>query len=192
MSLGERIPFDQAFRLAEHVAAELKPVCAEAKAAGSLRRRRQMIGDLEFVVRPRMQVTDLLGGETPDLDPIRVVAARLGTLAKNGDRQIQVRNVLGSSIDLELYVVHPPANWWSILAIRTGPAELGKLAVTRMRANGLAHRDGRIVDAATGIEHPVNSEEDFFKAANLVCLAPHLRDSRDATAPLVERFRAER
>ena len=43
---------------------------------------------------------------------------------------------------LEVYLVHPPAQWGTLLAIRTGPWELGRHAVTLILAGGWRVGDG--------------------------------------------------
>lgn len=180
---GERIPWEKAVRIAEQLAADLAPVCARAKVAGSVRRRRPHVGDIEFVVEP-LAAGDLFGHVTHQVEPIRRVAETWGDVVKGGDRMIQVRGVGGiDGLTCELYLVHPPAQWGSILAIRTGPADLGHLAVTRMLERGLRHVGGHVEDRA-GALVPTPTEEDFFAAAGLPCLAPHLRDTPAARTPV--------
>jgi len=183
MSTGEPMAFERAFQLAGEVHARLAPVCARLKAAGSLRRRRPLVRDLEFVCEPNT-VTDLLGESAYDVESIRQVCQRMGDIEKSGNKYIKVVNLLGvDGLCLDLWLVTPPAQWGSILAIRTGPAELGKLAVSRMADFDLYHRDGRVVDSA-GRLYPTPEEEDFFRAARLPYLKPHERDSREAMTPL--------
>lgn len=183
MSTGEPMAFEHAYKAANEIHTRLSPACARLKAAGSLRRRRPFIRDLEMVCEP-LTVTDLLGAESLDVQSIRQACAMIGDIEKGGEKYIKVCNVLGiEGLALDLFIVTPPAQWGSILAIRTGPAELGKFAVSRMPDFGLYHRDGRIVDRV-GKLHPTPTEEDFFAAARLPCLPPAQRDSRAAMTPL--------
>lgn len=185
MSIGQRIPWGQAVEIAKGLSDDLAPVCVRSKVAGSVRRRRPTVSDIEFVVEPVM-VTDLALQEGPAVEWIRSVAARWGEIVKAGPRMIQVRHVHGvNGLTCELYLVHRPAQWGSILAIRTGPRELGQLAVTRMRERGLRHVDGHVEDRDGNLV-PTPEEEDFFAAAGLRCLAPHLRDTPAARVPLEE------
>jgi len=75
------------------------------------------------------------------------------------------------------------SEWGVILAIRTGPAELGQWAVTRMRRFGRRCEGGRILDMRSGEELPCESEAAFFEYAKLSCLPPRFRDSAGARAP---------
>lgn len=184
MSLGTRVPFTRAYQLAHEIAAELRPVAAEAKAVGSLRRRAHDVADVEFLVRPRTVVTDLFGGERPYVEPIRRLAETWGRVRRGGEKEISVVDAKGSGIDVQLYVVTPPANWYALMAIRTGPADLSKHAVTLMRSRGLAQTEGRVVDIATQVEVPIESEEAWFAAAGLPYFPPHLRDTDAARIPV--------
>lgn len=190
MSVGTRIPWEDAYALAADVAEDLAPVVVRSKAVGSLRRRSRSVGDLEFLVEPRMIDADLFGGKKAHVEPIRAVAEKVGTVVKGGDRMIQVTNLYGApDVTLDLYIVRPPANWYCLLAIRTGPWELGKHAVTLLRDHGLRHEGGRIL-RRDGSEYPVESEVDFFEAAGLPFLPPHLRDDPAARKPMRKDARA--
>ena len=149
----------------------LRPLCARVQVAGSLRRELPSVGDIEFVVEPR-RVPDLFGTGAPDLAPIAALARSWGTLIRDGDRQKTI--LCPDRVTLELWIVHAPASWGSILAIRTGPASLAREAVTRMPARGYRHVDGYVLDATRG-RVPTETEEQFFAAAGLPCLPPPTR-----------------
>jgi DNA polymerase/3'-5' exonuclease PolX len=186
MSTGAKLPWAEAASIAEQLVRELEPVAVRVKAVGSVRRRRPEVGDIEILIEPRMITVDLFGTMGPDLEPIRAVARGWrsnGCLAKSGDRYIQV--FLESGLGIDLFVCWPPAQWGSLIAIRTGPAELGKHAVTLMRERGLRHQEGHVVDRSGEII-PTPTEEDFFAAAGLPCLAPRLRDTPAAFRALQE------
>jgi DNA polymerase/3'-5' exonuclease PolX len=187
VSTGPSLRHADALALAKHLVDDLNPLVQRCKVAGSLRRRRPLVSDIEIVAEPRLVTADLFGGTAPDVAPIRRLAESWGTVVKGGEKYIQVEHVLGvGGVKLDLFLVTPPANFWVILAIRTGPANLGQEAVTRMHHHGRRCVEGRIVDRA-GQPVPCSSEEDFFAAAGLPCLPPLLRDTRDALRPLVNR-----
>lgn len=172
VSSGRKIPWPIAAELAQRFCQDLRPVARRVKTAGSVRRRKQEVGDIEIVVEPLIREVGLFGERLPDVDLIRSVADRWGTIKKGGQKMIQVE--ISEGICVDLFLVTPPAQWGSILAIRTGPAELGKHAVTCMRERGLQHVDGHIEDRR-GEWVPTPREEDFFDAAGLPCLPPRLR-----------------
>lgn len=178
MSTGTSLPFEEAFRLARIAVDELRPHVVRIKAAGSLRRRRPRVGDIEFVVEPPLFQVDLFGTMAPVVEPIRAALLQLGTWVKGGDRMMQITDALGCrGLKCEVYLVWPPAQWGSILAIRTGPWELGRHAVTVMKKHGYQHDEGHAVEVATGLTVPTPEEEDFFRLAGLPCVPPAQRDS---------------
>lgn len=176
MGSGSGVPWAEGYQVAKEVAAYLAPYVVRAKCVGSVRRRRPTVSDVEFVAEPFMQA-DLLGDKTPDLPPIWRACADLGTVAKQGERYVQVVNVFGhAGLKLDLFLVHPPAQWGSLVAIRTGPAALSRLCVTRMRDLGMKHTDGRVVSVATGETVPTPTERDFFEVAGVPYVPPARRD----------------
>ena len=175
MSTGTSLLWDEAYALAEAVANQLRPHVLRLKAVGSLRRRRPYVGDLEFLAEPRMEPSDLFGSLAPDVAPVRKVLEELGTWVKGGERMMQITDFDGrEGFKLEVYLAHPPAQWGSLLAIRTGPYELGRHAVTIMRQRGFRHDGGRVLKGDELV--PTPTEQDFFAAAGLPLIEPHLRD----------------
>lgn len=171
MSAGTKVPWAEAAELAKQLVDELAEAVVRVKTVGSVRRRREMVGDIELLVEPRVS-GDLFGGEGPDLDAVRHVARGWGRLLKNGDRFLQVRRWDGTNIDL--FLCHPPAQWGSLLAIRTGPVELSRHAVTCMLGRGFRHERGFVMGQDKQVV-PTPEEEDFFRLAGLPCLPPRLR-----------------
>lgn len=177
MSTGVRLAFDDALELAGALVDELRPAVKRLKVAGSLRRRRPDVGDIEIVAEPHLYAADLFGRLEPDLTEVRYIARSWGPLLKNGDRMIQVGDVHGRiGFKCELYLVHPPAQWGSILAIRTGPADLGQIAMGRMLAFGYKHRQGLVFRIADRHVMPTPTEEEFFRYADLPLVPPARRD----------------
>jgi DNA polymerase/3'-5' exonuclease PolX len=180
MSSGKRMPHAEALAIAERLVKDLKRVCNRVKVAGSLRRKAEDVGDIEIVCEPNPQSEDLFGEVLPDIEPVRILAASWGEVVKGGDRFIQV--ALPEGINVDLWLVHPPADWFVILAIRTGPAMLSQWAVTLMRNRGYRCTEGHI--EAGGKPVQLESEEAFFRCAGLPCLAPRLRGTAEATKPI--------
>jgi DNA polymerase/3'-5' exonuclease PolX len=192
-----RVPWDVAARFAQHISAELTPLAVRVKTVGSIRRRKPIVHDIELLIEPP-NAADLFGAEAPFLDHIRAKAAQWGDLVKNGDRYIQVAGrlyVLGEGerpVNIDLFLCHPPAQWGSLLAVRTGPKELGELAVTRMKFFDLQHERGHCVNRRTGELMPTPTEEEFFGLARLPCLPPSKRHTPAAFQPTEEVSRVRR
>lgn len=184
MSAKTRTPYPTALRVAQRLAAALAPVSTRVEIAGSVRRRRPECGDIEIVVEVPVLQEGLFGDEKiPQVEPIRAALRAHGSLGKNGDRQIELLDVDGSGIKADVFLVHPPAEWGTILAIRTGPADLGRWAVTRMRRLSRRCTQGH-VETEAGERIPTPTEADFFAAAGLDCLPPERRDSAEAKWPV--------
>lgn len=190
MSTGSRLTFNEGYYLAQEAFEHLRPTVVELQVVGSVRRRRTTVGDVELLARPHSS-SDLLGAPaTIHLQEVRAKLEGLGTWVKGGSRMMQITDLLGRpGTTLELFLVHPsgckcadcpngPAAWGSMLAIRTGPADLGRYCVTAMRARGFRHDHGFATRESTGEVVPTETEEDFFDLAGLKCLPPQLRDNQ--------------
>lgn len=191
MSIGGRIPFQEAYDLAEEAAEQLRPTVEYLKAVGSLRRKNAKVGDIEFLARPHSS-PDLFGdGAIVHLTEVRDAMQRIGTWKKGGSRMMQITDLLGrEGTRLELYLVHAhrctctdcathgPSAWGSMLAIRTGPEDLGRYCVMRMKARGYRHQYGHAQKIGTEEFVPTDTEEDFFELAGVPCLSPQLRDDQ--------------
>lgn len=92
---------------------------------------------------------------------------------------MQITDLLGrEGAKLDVYLVWEPAQWGSLLAIRTGPAGLGQYVVTKMQDYGYRHDHGHAVRQATGETESTPTEEDFFALARIPCLLPRQRDDQ--------------
>jgi DNA polymerase/3'-5' exonuclease PolX len=187
LSTGTPLPFNEAREIAERVAKVLAPHVVRLKAVGSLRRKKAHVGDIEFLAEARMVPVDLLGTMGPDVGPLRMAMLSLGKWVKGGDRMLQVTDVDGRrGLKLEVYLIHPPAEWGSQLAIRTGPADLGHLCMILLKERGYGHEDGHAFELASGKAVPTPDEEEFFRLAGVPFVPPARRDA------LVHRLEAER
>lgn len=171
MSSGQQVAWSEAYEVAREVSDLIAPHCKRSKVVGSLRRRRPLVRDIEIVIEPRQTPSLGLTDPEPDIESVHTALRSLGEVGKCGQRFVQVHGVLGSGLTLDAFMIHPPAEWGSIVAIRTGPYELGIAAMTRLKRRGTPHRQGRIVGV------PTPTEEAFFEAAGLPCLPPHERDA---------------
>lgn len=188
MSAGTKLRWAEARGLAEVVYTRISPLVVRMMAVGSLRRKCLYVGDVEFIAEPRLVVADLFGAKVPDTEPVKAALRELGTWVQGADRAMRITDVLGRpGMKVELYLVHPPANWFAQLAIRTGPWEFGREAMTRLQERGYAHRDGHVVNGKTGEAIDTTSEEQWFGLAGLPCLPPQ---DRDDFAHQVEQGRA--
>ena len=171
-----RMPRAEALAIANRVLATLAPVIARGVIVGSLRRERPDVGDLELLVEPRTEPA-LFGEPVYEVEAIRHrVELDIGHIRVGGSRHMRAALYDDPAVACELFVRMPPSAWGSLLAIRTGPAELGALAMRRLIDRGYVHRDGHVIHEATRDIVPTETEEQFFALADLPCVLPSRRD----------------
>lgn len=165
--------YAKALAIASEIVEWLEPECERVAIAGSVRRRRVDVHDIEICVALK-PVKDLFGNNAMvDID-----MGSLGAMLKNGPRYKQV--ALHSGINLDLFIVQEPAQWGVIFALRTGPAALSKLLVTPRKAGGLLPsfarvRDGGVYAGGKLVHMP--EEELFFDFCGLPLVEPESRDA---------------
>ena len=131
-----RVPLALARAVAEEARARLAPACDRLEIAGSIRRARPDVGDVELVAVPRVTPgrPDLFGtpmGATDELHALATALLAQGFLAHRPDRngrwafgeklkRVVFRGAAGE-LPLDLFAVTPPAQWGVIFTIRTGP-----------------------------------------------------------------------
>jgi DNA polymerase (family 10) len=194
--------------IAEEARALLAPACERLEIAGSIRRKRPDVGDVELVAIPKTAPArlDLFGAAAGERDLLHERCERLleaGILAhrlrSDGKRAFGPRFMRliyrgpAGALPLDLFAVVRPAQWGPIFAIRTGPAGFAnRLVASRARypgwglmPAGMREQDGALWDGSRLLATP--EEEDFFAALGLEWLPPEQR--RDGTAPLRRRVR---
>lgn len=172
--------------IAGELAECLRPGCERIDIAGSIRRGKTEVKDIEIVAKPKLAV-DLFGNV--DIKAPHHVEVLVDRLVKAGRVEPRLRTdgktrigwgskyraiLLDGSIPVDLFMVVPPAQWGAALAIRTGPGTYSKELVTKCQARGLKckglalHRqDGTVVETP--------EEEDFFRACGVPWVPPEDR-----------------
>jgi len=168
----------EAKKVATNIGNLIFPYCSRLEIAGSIIRGKDDVGDIEMVARPKMKpVYDLFGekvGEHSLLND-RAVFEVFGNVIKAGPRYVQVETTWG--INLDLFIVLPPARWGVIMAIRTGPADFSKWIVTNRSKggalpNGWKVADGRVWDGQVELGMKFEEELEFLKWLDLGWIEP--------------------
>jgi DNA polymerase/3'-5' exonuclease PolX len=131
----KRYSWTDAYRVAAVVAQELRPACSRVQIAGSLRRHKPDVGDVEILYIPTMDIEpdpeDLFANRTVSLADGRIEGLiRAGVLEKrknvNGSEIFGEKNKLmrhiGTGIPVDLFAA-TEENWFNYLVCRTGPLE---------------------------------------------------------------------
>jgi len=169
-------------------------LCARAEIAGSLRRGKPIVHDAEIVAQPVKAAVRQAHPRMPSMivDPwtraMRVTLNRAHVWRAPALRDAAGREKLrpwgpryycgimqGSGVQLDLFLVLPPATWGSTLLVRTGSAEFNVEFMTRLRRIGLAHVDGHLTRMQDGSTIPTETEQDMFTAAGLPYIEPAAR-----------------
>ena len=175
MSAGNKVPYKVAAEFAGEIIEKLSPYCERIAFAGSLRRQRAQIGDVEIVALPRRAV-DLFG----QVDLKRPSAldrglASMGVhLTKDGPLYKQFCTV---GLNVDLFLPASAAHWGCIYTIRTGSQEFNMwlMNVASPRAR-VRFESGRLLERVSGRVVETPEEVDVFKALGLPFVLPQLRD----------------
>lgn len=174
--------------------------------AGSIRRKRAFVSDVEHVVIPRLDVEGfpatnkiwkrleelvtagmiekaLYGTPDPEADEPEPDLFGAGADSKPAGQTYRwgplYRGVIFKGVKHEIFTADRD-NLGYILAIRTGPEEFSRHLVTVIKQGGLYHtKDGYVrysTGASAGSVRPVRTEEEFFELCRVPYLPPEVRD----------------
>ena len=171
---------------------DLMPYCEPDRLtiAGSVRRMKAEVGDVEILFVPR--VGTVTGEGEMFGTPSNLAESEINRLVKTGILA-QRRNALGnttwgsliklavhskSGIPVDLFTA-TKENWWNYLVCRTGPAESNMAIAKAARARGLKwepYSSGFVVGANDGLDRLlVESEADVFEFVGLKYQEPEKR-----------------
>src|SRR5215204_5160503 len=160
-----RMLLDEATALAGHLLGFLRshPACQRAEVAGSLRRQKETIGDLDLVAASNDQETLAEAfAEAPFADEV---------LAR-GPTKVYV--VCGG-VEVDLRIV-PPEAFGSLLHHFTGGQAHNIALRERAVKMGINISEYGLAKAGTGDYKPVATEEDLYSRLDLVYIPPELRE----------------
>ncbi|MFD8861393.1 DNA polymerase/3'-5' exonuclease PolX [Streptomyces vinaceus] len=167
-----RILLGAAMGIAEQIVAEMEriPGCVRCTYAGSLRRMRETIGDVDVLVAAEKSA------------PFMTALAELPLVADviaHGAKKTSVRTGTGLQVDLR---VLPPASWGAGLQYFTG----SKAHNIRTRAlavrQGLKLSEYGLFDAESGKSLASETEEEVYARLGLPWIPPALREDRGEVA----------
>lgn len=156
--------------LAEKIVAELSPYCEQIEIAGSIRRRRPEVNDIDLVVLPR----DLVG--------LKGRCLQRATCLVHGAQNFSV--ALANGVKVDLWLAQPdshdlfdqfPGNWGTLLLCRTGSKEHNIHIAKTALAQGLAWDPYRGLKCGSRIV-ACRTEEDIFTALKMPFIKPEDRE----------------
>lgn len=186
MSDKLRFPAAEAKIVADEMLRWLDPVCKRIIVAGSLRREKPTVGDVEILYKSKAEKrTDPLDMFSSIFISLadEVIATMIGVGVLEKRRNIAGRETFGplnklmrhraSGIPVDLFSEPNLDDWWRSLVIRTGPKELNVRLITTAAKRGIkVHAYGIGLTDMRGNQIACESEEQFFEICGARYLEP--------------------
>ncbi|MFE9629451.1 DNA polymerase/3'-5' exonuclease PolX [Streptomyces sp. NPDC006463] len=169
---GSRILIGAATEMAEQITGELSsvPGVVRCSYAGSLRRMRETIGDIDVLVASERPV------------PVMEALVRLPGTAEvlaHGAKKTSVRTTSGLQVDLR---VLPPESWGAGMQYFTGSKAHNVRTRELAVRHGLKLSEYGLFDAESGDRLASGTEEEIYARLGLPWIAPTLREDRGEIA----------
>lgn len=122
MSKKTKKPYGDVYPVAQEIAEKISPYCDRIEIAGSLRRKRETIGDIEIVALPKLaHMRNLLGDivQTENMLHEFLVSNEV-KLLKGSKSDAKQKQFTYAGYQVDLFLPTSPAHWGSIFTIRTG------------------------------------------------------------------------
>jgi DNA polymerase/3'-5' exonuclease PolX len=154
--------------------------------AGSLRRGRPEVGDVEHVIEPAFGEVEIGGGLFPKRERVNLFASHLDALVAG---QTVTKHIYGATgfrwgeryrgVDFrgfnhELFFADAD-NWGAMLLIRTGPADFSQRVVTALKNGGMYRQQDGYLWANGDVKVPVPDEQTYLRLAGMPWKEPHER-----------------
>ena len=152
---------DEAKKIADKYVEILKPYCLRIEIAGSIRREKPEVKDIEIVAIPGN-----LEGFAREVNKLQKV--------KGEPTGKYTQRILPEGIRLDLFIANEK-NWGLIFAIRTGSVDFShKTLACGWVKKGYHSKDGKLIDKQ-GREIVLREERDLFDLIGIPFVKPELR-----------------
>lgn len=188
MSGKTKYPRAAAIAVARELCKLIEPACVKLIVAGSLRRRKDLVGDVELIfvprVEPRPDPGDLLG-HVVQTDLVESLLTRWlqegiinrrpkvdGSYTWGSLNKLAVHCATGVPVDL---FAGREANWWNLVVFRTGSAESNTRIASAAEKRGMRwdpYSPGFLDRLTNDLVRRVSSEREVFEAVGLEYLEP--------------------
>lgn len=184
----KRFPYETAYAVACQIVAALAASCERVQIAGSLRRCKPDVGDIEILYIPRTQeeddpddffskrtvnITDVIIKSLIIQGVLELRKSVTGKTAYGPKNKLMVHVPSGIPVDL---FAATQETWWNQLVCRTGPAELNKEIAAAAIAKGWhwnVYGSGFTRIDADSVE--MHGEAEVFAFVGMPCLDPERR-----------------
>jgi DNA polymerase/3'-5' exonuclease PolX len=161
--------YKKALAIAQKVVSDLAPHCERIEIAGSIRRKKADVKDIEIVCIPKPYEVGLFeSGIAPVVNNWPKIKGSLPCK--------YTQRLLPEGIKLDLFFAERD-NWGLILAIRTGSANYSHLVLGRAWVMaGYKSEDGFLI--ANNKKVAIREEQDLFDRIGLEMIDPEFRNSK--------------
>ena len=200
-----RVPHEFAMQVAEDLKTRLSSACQKIEIAGSLRRGREYVKDIELLCVPEIQsMNDLFGDPVFHRDFLEELLEALlwadymeGTTLVSGGLLEKRSNSKGHFTygPLNKYLIHRPTGisvdifmatleyWGMSFVIRTGPADFNKAMMTRFKQSAMQGTVSQGVIGNDGDHIECPDEETVFRLLGWDYLEPKDRIGKPTGKP---------
>lgn len=168
--MKEKRPYAEMLPIAERVLEQLRPHTHRIQIAGSLRRKRDLIGDVEIVLIPKPYQTGLF--EDGLASVVNQWEKVKGEMIYGEVKYTQ--RILPEGVKLDIFFA-TPETWGLVLAVRTGSAEYSH----KVLAQGWSARGYKCVEnylVQNGKRYETREEIDLFNRLNIPYVEPEFRN----------------
>lgn len=192
--------YENALQIAEKYVEYFRPACTRIEIKGSISRHKAEPKDIEILAIPDLKPVARkpieFGKPIPKvyksyLDVLvdEMVDSEICYLRASGEKYKKIW-LLKEFIQIDLFLVTPPAEWGVQSVIRTGPSDFSHWMVTRKSRGGALPDEYIVADGAVGQRIrgdkgdgrqgviPMPEEVDFFRLCGMDCIEPSQRVAR--------------
>ena len=164
---SKKYPYAEAYKIALVALEQLKPYCIRAEIAGSIRRKKAEVGDVEIVAIPKPYSVGLF--ESGIASVVNKWEKSKGNLPCK-----YTQRVLPEGIKLDLFFAEE-SNWGLVFALRTGSADYShKVLASAWVREGFKSEGGYLF--REGEKYEVREEKDLFRMIGVPYVEPEYRN----------------
>lgn len=168
--MEQKFKYAEALAIAQEIVQLLQPHCARIQIAGSIRRERPEVKDIEIVAIPLPYQTGLFQDGIAEV--VNQWPKVKGELEYGKCKYTQ--RILPQGIKLDLFFANE-TNWGLILAIRTGSADFShKVLASTWSKLGYTSQNGQLTQPGRVFE--VREEKDLFYRLGIPYVEPQNRE----------------
>ena len=153
---------DEAKKRGEQILRKIAQYIIRGRLAGSIRRKKPIVRDIDIVIELKPQ----------NLDKLKDSISQLGELKLKGTKLLRL--ITKDNVQVDVYIGNKE-NYEPLLLIRTGSKEHNVKLTTRAQSMGLKLTANGVIDNKTG-SIIGTTERDIFKALKMDYIIPEKRN----------------